>query len=73
MPEPCSWCGGSTSPMEGIYLEMLYPGQSWCDGCGHRTLLCTCLTREEMARQLASDPEFEAWALERRMVMERVA
>lgn len=53
MPEPCSWCGGSTSPMEGIYLEMLYPGQSWCDGCGHRTLLCTCLTREEMARQLS--------------------
>jgi hypothetical protein len=55
--------------VEGVFLVAVYAGESFCSGCGRRTLHCTCervrglpVSTEVAAQQLADDPEFREWA-----------
>lgn len=38
----CTGCGDRALKPSGIYLELLYPLEFFCIGCGRRTAYCTC-------------------------------
>lgn len=38
----CAVCGGAVEPAAGIILARLYPGATFCTGCGRRQLHCDC-------------------------------
>lgn len=38
----CAACGRWANATSGVYLQLLYPTEHMCQGCGRRTLFCTC-------------------------------
>jgi hypothetical protein len=65
----CSTCGRPADRAAGTFLVYLYAEETFCSGCGRRSLHCTCqrarglpVALEVAARQLADDPEFIEWA-----------
>lgn len=39
----CVRCSGSSTLARGPYLELLYPAERFCEGCGRRERFCSCV------------------------------
>lgn len=39
----CVRCSASSTPARGPYLELLFPAERFCEGCGRRERFCSCV------------------------------